>query len=159
MVGYDAYPDIDFSGIELIISPVISADKRFVSLNLEFTQYITREFRNFIVSTGALPADSELPTTGSPTVTVQLPEKDENTITTHVSIPDGGTLLLGGQKIVGEVERESGVPTLSKLPLINRLFSNRSIVKDEAVLLILIKPKIILQDEEESLRFESLARD
>ncbi|GAH41989.1 unnamed protein product, partial [marine sediment metagenome] len=67
-----------------------------------------------------------------------------------VSVPDGGTLLLGGQKVTAEVEKEAGVPGLSKLPLIGRLFSNRSIVKDHKILLILVRPTIILQEEVEA---------
>jgi type II secretory pathway component GspD/PulD (secretin) len=69
---------------------------------------------------------------------------------TRVSVPDCGTLLLGGQRITSEVETEAGVPILSKIPLIGRLFSNRSKVKDSKILLILVKPVIILQEEREA---------
>jgi general secretion pathway protein D len=69
---------------------------------------------------------------------------------TRVSIPDGGTLLLGGQKITSEIEKEAGVPILSKIPIIGRLFSNRSIIKDHKILLILVKPVIMLQEEGEA---------
>ena len=65
---------------------------------------------------------------------------------------DGGAtaaLLLGGQRLAGEIEREQGVPLLNKIPIINRAFSNRGAVRDEQTLLILIKPKIIIQREEE----------
>ncbi len=74
-------------------------------------------------------------------------------------VPDGGTLMLGGRKRTSEVEKEVGVPALSKIPLINRLFTNRSLVNDSAVLLILVKPKIILPKEEEELRFGSFETD
>jgi len=57
---------------------------------------------------------------------------------------------LGGQKMTTEVEIEAGVPGLSKLPLIGRLFRNRSMVKDHKILLILVKPTIILQEEAEA---------
>jgi type II secretory pathway component GspD/PulD (secretin) len=73
-----------------------------------------------------------------------------------VSVPDGGTLLLGGQKLAGEVNKESGVPGLSKTPILGRLFSNRSKVKDQDILLILVKPSIILQDEAEREYFAPL---
>ena len=66
---------------------------------------------------------------------------------TRVSVPDRGTLLLGGHKITAAVDKESGVPILSKIPIVNLLFSNRSSVRDQKVLLILVKPTIILQDE------------
>jgi len=42
------------------------------------------------------------------------------------------------------------VPVLSKIPVIGRLFSNRSSVKDHKILLILVKPTIILQEEREA---------
>jgi general secretion pathway protein D len=73
-----------------------------------------------------------------------------------VSVPDGGTLLLGGQTISGEVEREAGVPVLSKVPFLKRLFTNRSISRDQRVLLILVKPTIIIQREVEAESFPTL---
>jgi type II secretory pathway component GspD/PulD (secretin) len=67
-----------------------------------------------------------------------------------VSVPDKGTLLLGGQKIGAEVQREAGVPILSKIPILGRAFRNTSEVKDHKILLILVKPTIILQEEAEA---------
>ena len=58
--------------------------------------------------------------------------------------------LLGGQKISEDVELESGVPVLSKIPVLGRLFDNRSKIKDQKVLLILVRPTIILQEEADS---------
>ena len=59
-------------------------------------------------------------------------------VKTTVSVPDGGTLLLGGQTVAGEIEKEEGVPVLSKIPFLSRLFTNRSQAKDEQILLILL---------------------
>jgi len=72
-----------------------------------------------------------------------------SSVQTRVSIPDGGTLLLGGQKISAEIIKEAGVPILSKIPIIGRMFTNRTKVKDHKILLILVKPTIILQEERE----------
>ena len=77
-----------------------------------------------------------------PTVSVQ-------DLQTTVTVPDGGTLLLGGQKIAGEVQQEMGAPVLSKIPIINRMFDNRAIVRDERTLLILVKPKIMINEQAE----------
>ena len=84
---------------------------------------------------------------------IQLPNVTIQRLETTVSVPDGGTLLLGGQRISGEVEREIGVPLLNKIPILNRLFSNRGIIRDERTLLILIRPKIIIQREEEERQY------
>ena len=46
-----------------------------------------------------------------------------------------------------EIDIESGVPVLSKIPLLGRLFDNRSKIKDHKILLILVKPTIIFQEE------------
>jgi len=72
---------------------------------------------------------------------------------TSVHVPDGGTLLLGGLKQTNQQERELGVPILSKVPILNRLTTNRGMTRDDDILLILIKPKIIIQVEQEELAF------
>ena len=78
---------------------------------------------------------------------VRLPQTEIAKVQTRVSVPDGGTLLLGGQKVTADIERETGVPVLSKLPGIGRLFDSRSKIKDHKILLILVRPTIILQEE------------
>jgi hypothetical protein len=89
------------------------------------------------------------PEGGATTVeyTQQLPETEYSQVMTRVSVPDSGTLLLGGQKVTAEVETEAGVPILAKLPVVGRIFRNRSTIKDHKILLILVKPTIILQEE------------
>ena len=82
--------------------------------------------------------------------TVTVPETETSQIMTRVSVPDNGTLLLGGQKITAEIDKEAGIPILSKIPLLGRLFSNRSKIRDNKILLILVKPTIILQEEKEA---------
>jgi type II secretory pathway component GspD/PulD (secretin) len=47
----------------------------------------------------------------------------------------------------------SGVPALSKVPFLKRLFTNSSMAKDEQVLLILVKPTIVIQREQEQDQF------
>ena len=63
------------------------------------------------------------------------PIVERTLVRTTSTVPDGGTLLLGGQTLAGEIEREAGVPILSKVPFLKRLFTNRSTAKDEQVLL------------------------
>jgi general secretion pathway protein D len=62
--------------------------------------------------------------------TVQLPTFNFTTVSTTVSVPDGGTVLLGGIKRLSEGRNERGVPMLSKVPYINRLFRNVGIGRD-----------------------------
>ena len=81
--------------------------------------------------------------------TVQLPTFQFVSVTTTVSVPDGGTVLLGGIKRLSEGREEFGVPLLSKLPYINRLFRNVGIGRETDSLMMMVTPRIIIQEEEE----------
>lgn len=81
--------------------------------------------------------------------TVQLPTFSYVTVTTTVSVPDGGTVLLGGIKRLNEGRSEAGVPILNKVPFLNRLFKNTSIGRETSSLMMVVTPRIIIQEEEE----------
>jgi general secretion pathway protein D len=82
--------------------------------------------------------------------TIQLPEFLFTTVTTTVSVPDGGTVLLGGIKRLREGRNEFGVPILSKIPYINRLFKNVGLGRTTDSLMLMVTPRIIIQEEEEA---------
>jgi general secretion pathway protein D len=135
------------SGTLLNITPTIMHDKKHVLLN------IVTELRDFL---GWQPFDIQLPILSGQgsaednIYTILFPETEISRVETRVSVPDGGTILLGGQKLTSEQEKESGVPIVSRIPVIGRLFRNRSVVKDTKILLVLVKPSIILQEEVEA---------
>ena len=81
--------------------------------------------------------------------TVQLPTFAFTTVTTTVSVPDGGTVLLGGIKRLREGRSEQGIPILSKVPYISRLFKNVGIGREAQSLMMMVTPRIIIQEEEE----------
>jgi general secretion pathway protein D len=81
--------------------------------------------------------------------TVQLPTFIFTTVSTTVSVPDGGTVLLGGIKRLSEGRNEVGVPMLSKIPYLNRLFKNVGIGRETQSLMMMVTPRIIIQEEEE----------
>ncbi len=69
---------------------------------------------------------------------------------TTVNVPDGGTILLGGIKRLQETRTEEGIPILSKIPYINRLFKNVGIGRTTNTLMMTVTPRIIIQEEEEA---------
>jgi len=138
------------SGTSLQVEAVVSADRRYVTLTVWPRVYAVNSFTPYaVVSTGVDAAGNPITGEGF----IDLPNITIQEVRTTVSVPDGGTLLLGGQRLSGEVEREKGVPLLDKIPIINRAFTNRGMVRDEQTLLILIKPKIIIHEEEEELQY------
>ena len=98
--------------------------------------------------TGSEAASAELEVQSNGT-TIQLPEFLFTTVTTTVSVPDGGTVLLGGIKRLREGRNEFGVPILSKIPYINRLFKNVGLGRVTDSLMLMVTPRIIIQEEEE----------
>lgn len=154
-------PTLSFtqSGVVLAVEGTISADRRYVTMTVQPSLATISEIRRveFLVAldTGTNgDTDDDTPTIA--TGAVEAPQLELTQLETTVSVPDQGTLMLGGQRLVGEIEMESGVPVLSKIPFVNRLFTNRTKVKDERTLLILIKPTIIIQQEEENQLFPGL---
>jgi len=81
--------------------------------------------------------------------TVQLPTFAFTSVSTTVSVPDGGTILLGGIKRLRETRSEQGVPILSKIPYISRLFKNVGTGRETNSLMLMVTPRIIIQEEEE----------
>ena len=130
------------TGIQMSITPTITADKKYVLLliNANLTDLLA-------VSTQQVTAVG--PNNELLTDQFTLPTTQNSSIQTRVNVPDRGTVMLGGLTLTAETERESGVPILSKIPILNLLFSNRSLVKDKHILLILVKPTIMLQEENE----------
>jgi general secretion pathway protein D len=152
-------------GTALTVQAVISSDRRFVRLTLiPFFSNITQV--NTFTFTGSSSttqnSDSEGPsdnttkrvtssTTSSQGTTVQLPSFSFFSVSTTVSVPDGGTVLLGGVKRLSEGRNEFGVPILSKIPYVNRLFKNVGIGRETQSLMMMVTPRIIIQEEEEAL--------
>lgn len=83
-----------------------------------------------------------------PTTTVQLPTFTSPSVSTTVSVPDGGTVLLGGIKRLSEARNEAGVPVLNKIPYVSRLFKNISAGRESTNLMLMVTPRIIIQEEE-----------
>jgi len=151
-------------GTSLTVQAVVSNDRRFVRLTVvpffsqigdvetfTFTGSKTSTTKDSDASSGADDSKTKAKesTTFEEGTTVQLPTFAFVTVTTTVSVPDGGTVLLGGIKRLSEGRNEQGIPILSKVPYINRLFKNVSIARTTQSLMMMVTPRIIIQEEEE----------
>ena len=155
-VGFDPTVSSLNTGVTLLLRGVVSSDRRYVTLSIDtrIAQLVT--FRTFEVTAAVAGGGDGAGGSATATGQLALPEITISSIQTAATIPDQGTILLGGQRLVTETEVETGVPVLSKMPLINRFFSNRIEVKEERTLLILLKPTILIQSEEEEKHFPGL---
>jgi len=144
------------SGAVLDVNATVTADKRYVTMTLRPGVTRLLDLQTFPFSGGG--AGGGFGGSQALAAFIQLPTLSSQRVQTTVSVPDGGTLLIGGQKLASETEVEAGVPILSKIPILKRAYSSRSMVKDEQTLLILIKPKILIQTEQEELAFPSFSQ-
>jgi general secretion pathway protein D len=153
-------------GTFLTVQAVVSNDRRFVRMTvIPFFSHITKvDTFTFAGSTSTTNTSSQTGVQDTPNdntkkansnttttqgTTVQLPTFAYVSVTTTVSVPDGGTVLLGGIKRLSEGRNEFGVPILSKIPYINRLFKNVGIGRESSSLMMMVTPRIIIQEEEE----------
>jgi type II secretory pathway component GspD/PulD (secretin) len=149
-------------GVNMTIQPVVSADRRFVRMNLNPTltnltdatvplfpiQVVVPQFFE-----GLQPGPNQA---GLFQMFLQQPKFSLIHVETTVSVPDGGTVLLGGLKTLSEGRSEFGPPILSKIPYVNRLFKNVGYGREAQSLMIMVTPRIIINEEEE-LRQTGLA--
>jgi len=152
-VGFDPTTAVVSEGVRLLVEGTVSADRRYVTLNVDTSVAKIDQLVNFPVTA---VAGGTLVSSADTASFIQLPTVTVTSVATTVTVPDQGTVLLGGQRLVNEYETESGVPVLSKIPVINRFFSNRVKAKDEQTLLILLKPTILIQSENEDQNFPGL---
>jgi len=144
----DIETDTVTSGTVLDVEATVSADRRYVTMTIR-PQVSTSDLTNQVnvnPQAGAIDIPGQV---GQQEMLVTLPRITTQDLQTTVSVPDGGTLLLGGQKTSNTVERELGVPVLSKVPFLRRLFTNTGDVRDESTLMIMVRPSIIIQSEKE----------
>jgi general secretion pathway protein D len=151
-------------GTFMTIQAVVSNDRRYVRLTVipffsqigEIEEFTSESSSSSNSSSSGVDEDDDsvrneeeeerVERTGT---TVQQPTFSLVSVTTTVSVPDGGTVLLGGIKRLSEGRNEFGVPLLSKVPYVSRLFRNVGIGRQTESLMMMVTPRIIIQEEEE----------
>ena len=73
----------------------------------------------------------------------QTPIINTQKITTTVTVPSGQTIVLGGLTSDDKADDKSGLPYLSRLPVVGALFGNTSKSKIRKELIVMIQPIIV----------------
>jgi general secretion pathway protein D len=130
------------------VKPIVSADRRYITLELRpTTAALLRMPEIVITSTSILDGNSY--TLDFP---IQFPELELRKVRTTVTIPDGGIIMLGGMMSDIKFQSESGVPFLSNIPVIGKLFRWNTTDNERRNLSVLVTGRILLFDEEENKR-------
>lgn len=135
----DPIVDVIQDGVILDVRPVVSADRRFIMLELRPT-----------IAELKRPIRQQTTTLGSQaSVTIELPELEIQRIRTSIPMPDGATVMLGGLKISDSRDFRSGVPIVNKIPLISALFERKGKYVARKKLMVLLRADIVIPSESE----------
>ncbi|MFY9344510.1 MAG: hypothetical protein WAT39_18600 [Planctomycetota bacterium] len=126
-------------GVALDVRPVVDSDLKFITMELRPT-----------VMSLQLPIPTFTTTLGvGQPISIQLPEVTLQKVRTTVTMPDGGTMMLGGMRLVERQNLRSTVPLLGSLPGLSWLFSRNGTSVQNRKILILIRARIVLMEEME----------
>jgi tetratricopeptide (TPR) repeat protein len=134
--------DVVRDGVVLDVRPVVSADRKFITMELRPTVMVLQT---------PIPTFTTTLGVGQP-VSIQLPRTTLQRVRTTVTMPDGGTLMLGGMKLAEKQDKVSGVPVLQDIPIVSFFFSRKGTFTLNRKILMLIRAKIILSEEFEPAR-------
>ncbi|WP_253913393.1 type II secretion system secretin GspD [Pseudoruegeria sp. HB172150] len=142
-VGDSAVPDQPFQTIE----------REDVGLTLRVTPQITGD------NTVRMSIGQEVSNLTRTTSAAGGEITSKRTLTTNVLVGDGRVIMLGGLLENGSGTEQQGVPGLNKLPLFGALFRGRAVNRNQRVLLLLLRPRVVRSDAEANRLTSEIALD
>ncbi|HQU83274.1 MAG TPA: type IV pilus secretin PilQ [Pyrinomonadaceae bacterium] len=112
-----------------------------VPLRLAITPQIT-DVGTVILNVVAENSSAAATVSGAP------PAINTQSMTTQVTVPDGGTTVVGGVLFDDERENKNRTPGLSRIPLLGILFQRKSVQRNTNEILFFITPRIYRPDFE-----------
>ena len=145
--NFDPVIDVINFGDIIDIKPLVSADHKYITLEVRPSSVLLEDvFVETITSvrnTNGIVFISDFP--------LELPNVEVRTMRSTVTLPDKGSLMLGGY-VEGLRQRvHSGIPFLSHIPFLGRLFSKNGIYDENRHLMFLIQGEIVDMAEREEL--------
>ena len=155
---YDPIVTVLSYGTVLDVVAIASADKKYITLTLRPTNAQVKQWRRFgnapDAANGTFPGGPIDPNIKPPigggafgTAPLLIPQLSYQSTRTSVTIPDGGSLVIAGMTN-GESGREhAGVPFLSHIPFLGRLFSKNG--RQETLLkqMIVVQADVVVFEE------------
>ncbi len=142
-------------GTTFDVRPVVSADRKYIYLEVTPSVFQVEEIQEFTFSRlstnvetigGGGVGTANIP----PEQIVQLPQINVSQVSVTVCVPDKGTLLIGGLGSITKENLTTGIPILSKIPLLKQLFTRNQKTNEKSNLVILLKPTILIREEQEA---------
>ncbi|TVR44688.1 MAG: hypothetical protein EA402_06300 [Planctomycetota bacterium] len=145
-------PEIEVinTGDIIDVRPLVSADRKYVTLEVRPTSVLLQNIASVDIVNFVQPAES---LGAIPLVyPIDMPNIEVRSMRSTVMLPDRGSLLVGGYVRGLRQRTQSGVPFLSHIPFLGRLFSRTGLYEEHRHLMYLLTVTIIDLDEMESLQ-------
>jgi Flp pilus assembly secretin CpaC len=140
MQGYDPTMGTFVTGIVLDVKPVMSYDRKFITIHAFPSLVQLQQLRN-VDMRPTLPPAFLLPGFGD--TFIQLPWLSLQRCRTSAVVPDKGALLLGGMKRIQDRTMTASTPVFEKIPILGALFRRKMKTDEKEQLIMLIKAEII----------------
>ncbi|MFA5795174.1 MAG: hypothetical protein WC980_08965 [Candidatus Brocadiia bacterium] len=140
MAGYDPTMATFTTGIILDVKPVMSYDRKFITIHAFPSLMQLQQLRNYDIRPTFAPNTSYI---GFGDTFVQLPWLSLQRCRTSAVVPDKGALLLGGMKRITDRSLSASTPVFEKIPVLGSLFRRKVKSDEKENILIIIKAEII----------------
>lgn len=97
----------------------------------------------------------ELSSFGDRSIADLPPPRNQNSLSSEITIPDGHTIVSGGIRTSNESISSDAVPILGGIPLLGQLFRNDRESSGESTIFVFIKPTILRNERFEDLKLLS----
>jgi len=136
------------SGVVLDVRPIVSYNRHYITLELRPT--IAEEgVPNIFNTTFFTTTAGDPPVVVVNTFPIEAPSLEIIQVRTTVTIPDGGIILIGGLMQDIQFQAENGVPVISNIPVLGRLFRWNRTDNERSNLAVLVTARSLLFEEEE----------
>ncbi len=83
------------------------------------------------------------------------PPRQTNKLESVVTIPDGSTIIIGGLNSTNHNTTKNAIPLLGDIPVLEHLFSSRSVTDEQTTLFVFIRPVVLRDDQFNDLKYLS----
>ena len=140
------------TGNSLDVKPFVSADRKYVTMDFQPATSTVRYFTDFISAPRVISngPNGDGIVTAAVNFPIELPNVSVKEAGTTLTIPDRGSVLIGGFGKAADESSSSRVPFLGNIPYLGRLFGHRGRYSDHEKLYLMATITIISYDEQEA---------
>ncbi|HTL52486.1 MAG TPA: hypothetical protein VL860_07935 [Planctomycetota bacterium] len=143
----DPVIDTIIEGVSLDVRPIVSYDRRYVTLDMNPTLSQIVRIRQIPIS--GIIIDQLGQIQGAISAVIEAPQLFMHKVRTSAMIPDGGVLYISGMYRDIKFDNENSIPIIGDIPVVGRLFRWTVAERAKQNIAMVLSPRIILLDEEE----------